>query len=126
MLGNDLLKCRIDEFDAATAVMGCAPADPALAGQAIADAGARNLLDEELARELVVETTADTWEAVPTPPYSLMVPRAVACRGRGGRTAPRPGWQILDAEGVRDAFDPVVRVRRGGWRNATSSGADPG
>ena len=50
------------EFDAATAVMGCAPAYLALAVEAIADAGAADGLDAELARELVVETTAGTAE----------------------------------------------------------------
>ena len=38
------------EFDAATAVMGCAPAYLALAVEAIAEAGAEAGLDEELAR----------------------------------------------------------------------------
>jgi pyrroline-5-carboxylate reductase len=50
------------QFDAATAVMGCAPAYLALAVEAIADAGATDGLDEELARELVVETAAGTAE----------------------------------------------------------------
>ncbi|HEX7293270.1 MAG TPA: pyrroline-5-carboxylate reductase dimerization domain-containing protein, partial [Solirubrobacterales bacterium] len=48
------------QFDAATAVMGCAPAYLALAVEALADAGTADGLDEELARELVVETTAGT------------------------------------------------------------------
>ena len=51
-----------EAFDAATAVMGCAPAYLALAVEALADAGADAGLDPELARELVVETTAGTAE----------------------------------------------------------------
>ena len=51
-----------DEFDAATAVMGCSPAYLALAVGAIADAGAADGLDPELARELIVETAAGTAE----------------------------------------------------------------
>ncbi|HVW48685.1 MAG TPA: NAD(P)-binding domain-containing protein, partial [Solirubrobacterales bacterium] len=47
-----------EDFDGATAVMGCAPAYLALAVEAIADAGAKDGLDPELARELIVETTA--------------------------------------------------------------------
>src|SRR4051812_18963917 len=42
------------DFDAATAVMGCAPAYLALAVEAIADAGAADGLDPGLSRELVV------------------------------------------------------------------------
>ncbi len=50
------------QFDAATAVMGCSPAYLALAVEAIADAGAADGLDAELARELVVETAVGTAE----------------------------------------------------------------
>ena len=51
-----------DDFDAATAVMGCSPAYLALAVGAIADAGAADGLAPELARELIVETAAGTAE----------------------------------------------------------------
>ena len=82
-----------EEFDAATAVMGCAPAYLALAVEAIADAGAKDGLDEELARELVVETTAGTAELL-----RLRHPADAAeggrfagrqHRGRAGGTGPR-------------------------------------
>ncbi len=55
LLGH-VVELADDDFDAATAVMGCAPAYLALAVEAIADAGAADGLDPELARELVVET----------------------------------------------------------------------
>src|SRR5262249_58636928 len=62
----DLLGKTVDlpdaQFDAATAVMGCAPAYLALAVEALADAGAEAGLDDALARELVVETAARTAE----------------------------------------------------------------
>ena len=50
------------QFDAATAVMGCAPAYLALAVEAIADAGVTDGLEAGLARQLVVETAAGTAE----------------------------------------------------------------
>ncbi|HEU4461768.1 MAG TPA: pyrroline-5-carboxylate reductase dimerization domain-containing protein, partial [Solirubrobacterales bacterium] len=55
---------EIDEsdFDGATAVMGCSPAYLALAVEAIADAGAADGLDADLACQLVVETAAGTAE----------------------------------------------------------------
>jgi pyrroline-5-carboxylate reductase len=48
--------------DAATAVMGCAPAYLALTAEAIADSGASYGLDPNLAHELVTETMAATAE----------------------------------------------------------------
>ena len=85
--------------------MGCAPAYLALAVEAIADAGAAAGLDEELARELVVETTrgrpsccgcgtrADVRKAVASP---------------GGST--EAGLEALDREGAREAFEAAVRA----------------
>ena len=73
--------CPTREFDAATAVMGCAPAYLALAVEAIADAGAADGLDPELARELVVETAAGTAE--------LLRDRHPGRRPQGGRLARR-------------------------------------
>ena len=104
MLGN-VVELPDEEFDAATAVMGCAPAYLALAVEAIADAGARDGLDEELARELVVETTAGTAELLRLR-HPADVRRAVA--SPGGST--EAGLQILDTEGVRDAFEAAVRA----------------
>ena len=94
-----------EEFDAATAVMGCAPAYLALAVEAIADAGARDGLDEALARELVVETTAGTAELLRLR-HPADVRRAVA--SPGGST--EAGLAALDREGVREAFEAAVRA----------------
>jgi pyrroline-5-carboxylate reductase len=93
------------QFDAATAVMGCAPAYLALAVEALADAGAADGLDPELARELVVETTAGTAELLRLR-HPADVRRAVA--SPGGSTA--AGLEALDREGARQAFEAAVRA----------------
>jgi pyrroline-5-carboxylate reductase len=93
------------EFDAATAVMGCAPAYLALAVEAIADAGAEDGLDPVLARELVVETTAGTAELL-RERHPADVRRAVA--SPGGST--EAGLEALDREGARQAFEAAVRA----------------
>jgi pyrroline-5-carboxylate reductase len=93
------------EFDAATAVMGCAPAYVALAVEAIADAGVADGLDEELARELVVETTAGTAELLRRR-HPADVRRAVA--SPGGST--EAGLEALEREGAREAFEAAVRA----------------
>lgn len=93
------------QFDAATAVMGCAPAYLALAVEAIADAGAADGLAPELARELVVETAAGTAELLREhEPAALR--RAVA--SPGGST--EAGLEALDREGAREAFEAAVRA----------------
>ena len=80
--------CPTRHFDAATAVMGCAPAYLALAVEALADAGADAGLDEELARELVVETTAGTAELLRIRhPSDVRTRRRLA--GRQHRGGPR-------------------------------------
>lgn len=93
------------EFDAATAVMGCAPAYLALAVEALADAGAEAGLDPELARELVVETTAGTAELLRRR-HPADVRKAVA--SPGGST--EAGLEALDREGGREAFEAAVRA----------------
>lgn len=93
------------QFDAATAMMGCAPAYLALAVEAIADAGAEDGLDEELARELVVETTAGTAELLRIR-HPADVRKAVA--SPGGST--EAGLEALDREGAREAFAAAVRA----------------
>jgi pyrroline-5-carboxylate reductase len=105
---------EIDEgdFDAATAVMGCAPAYLALAVEAIGDAGADDGLDPELARELIVETTAGTAELL-RHRHPADVRRAVA--SPGGST--EAGLEELDRLGARAAFVAAVdgslrRMRR--------------
>jgi pyrroline-5-carboxylate reductase len=93
------------QFDAATAVMGCAPAYLALAVEAIADAGAADGLDAELARDLVVETAVGTAELLRShDPAALR--EAVA--SPGGST--EAGLEALDREGAREAFEAAVRA----------------
>jgi pyrroline-5-carboxylate reductase len=93
------------EFDAATAVMGCAPAYLALAVEAIADAGASEDLSAGLARELVVETASGTAELLRdrSPAY---VRKAVA--SPGGST--EAGLEALERAGARAAFEAAVKA----------------
>ncbi len=104
LLGH-VVELRDEQFDAATAVMGCAPAYLALAVEAIADAGAADGLDPELARELVVETAAGTAELLRVR-HPADVRRAVA--SPGGST--EAGLEALDREGARTAFEAAVRA----------------
>jgi pyrroline-5-carboxylate reductase len=92
-----------DDFDAATAVMGCSPAYLALAVEAIAEAGVADGLDAGLARDLVVETAVGTAELLRHhDPAELR--RAVA--SPGGAT--EAGLEALDRTGARDAFAAAV------------------
>jgi pyrroline-5-carboxylate reductase len=93
------------DFDEATAIMGCAPAYLALAVEALTDAGVAAGLDEELARELVVETTAGTAELLRIR-HPADVRRAVA--SPGGST--EAGLEALDRAGARSAFEAAVRA----------------
>lgn len=93
------------EFDAATAVMGCAPAYLALVVEAIADAGTEDGLDGALARELVVETAVGTAELLRVR-HPADVRKAVA--SPGGST--EAGLEALDREGAREAFAAAVRA----------------
>ena len=93
------------ELDAATAVMGCAPAYLALAVEAIAAAGAEAGLDAGLARKLVVETTAGTAELL-RERHPAEVREAVA--SPGGST--EAGLEALEREGARGAFEAAVRA----------------
>ncbi|MBS1883895.1 MAG: NAD(P)-binding domain-containing protein [Actinobacteria bacterium] len=94
-----------DDFDGATAVMACAPAYVALAAEAIGDAGAADGLDPELARELIVETTAGTAELLRLR-HPADVRRAVA--SPGGST--EAGLEELDRQGARAAFTGAVEA----------------
>jgi len=73
--------------------------------EAIADAGAADGLDPELARELVVETAAGTAELLRVR-HPADVREAVA--SPGGST--EAGLEALDREGVREAFAAAVRA----------------
>lgn len=104
MLGH-LVELAEEDFDAATAVMGCSPAYLALAVEAIADAGAADGLDPRLARELVVETAVGTAELLRHhDPAALR--KAVA--SPGGST--EKGLEALDREGARGAFAAAVEA----------------
>jgi pyrroline-5-carboxylate reductase len=92
-----------DDFDRATAVMGCSPAYLALAVEAIGDAAAADGLDPELARELIVETAVGTAELLRRR-HPAEVRRAVA--SPGGST--EAGLKELDRAGARDAFFAAV------------------
>jgi pyrroline-5-carboxylate reductase len=104
LLGH-VVELADEDFDAATAVMGCAPAYLALAVEAIADAGTAAGLDPELARELVVETAAGTGELF-RDRHPAAVREAVA--SPGGST--EAGLEALDREGAREAFEAAVRA----------------
>jgi pyrroline-5-carboxylate reductase len=93
------------DFDEATAIMGCAPAYLALAVEALADAGAAAGLDPDLARELVVETTAGTAELLRRR-HPADVRKAVA--SPGGST--EVGLEALEREGARRAFEAAVEA----------------
>jgi len=94
-----------EDFDAATAVMGCSPAYLALAVEAIADAGAAAGLDPDLAGELVVETAVGTAELL-----RRHDPAAVreAVASPGGST--EKGLEALEREGARRAFTAAVEA----------------
>lgn len=92
-----------EDFDAATAVMGCAPAYLALVVEAIADAGAADGLDPELAHELIVETAAGTAELLRRR-RPAEVRRAVA--SPGGST--EAGLEELERTDARGAFAAAV------------------
>jgi pyrroline-5-carboxylate reductase len=100
-----LVELPDSQFDAATAVMGCSPAYLALAVEAISTAGTAAGLDEELARQLVVETTLGTAELLRLR-HPGDVRKAVA--SPGGST--EAGLEALDRLGARDAFEAAVRA----------------
>jgi pyrroline-5-carboxylate reductase len=94
-----------EDFDAATAIMGCAPAYMAVTVEALVDAGAAAGLDPDLALKLVVETNAGTAELLRNrPPTSIR--KAVA--SPGGST--EAGLEALEREGVRRAFEAAVEA----------------
>ena len=104
LLGH-VVELADEDFDAATAVMGCAPAYLALAVEAIAEAGAADGLDPELARELVTETAVGTAELLRSHDPAA-IRKAVA--SPGGST--EAGLEALDREGAREAFAAAVRA----------------
>jgi pyrroline-5-carboxylate reductase len=105
MVLGHVVRLPDSQFDAATAVMGCAPAYLALAVEALADAGAAAGLDPDLARELVVETTGGTAELLRVR-HPADVRAAVA--SPGGST--EAGLEALDRAGARAAFEAAVEA----------------
>ena len=104
MLGR-VVEIAEEDFDAATAVMGCSPAYLALVVEAIAGAGAADGLEPELSRQLVVETAAGTAELLRRH-APAEVRKAVA--SPGGST--EKGLEALDREGARRAFEAAVEA----------------
>jgi pyrroline-5-carboxylate reductase len=103
LLGR-MVELEEELLDPATAVMGCSPAYFALIAEVLAGAGARRGLDEELSRELVLETLAGTAQLLETRhPASLR--RAVA--SPGGST--EAGLEALDRNGATQAFESAVQ-----------------
>jgi pyrroline-5-carboxylate reductase len=104
LLGQ-LVEISEEDFDLATAAMGCSPAYLALAVEAIADASADAGLDPKLARQLVVETAVGTAELL-----RHRDPAAVrdAVASPGGST--EQGLKALDREGARQAFAAAVEA----------------
>lgn len=104
LLGH-LVELPDADFDAATAVMGCAPAYLALAVEAIAEAGAAAGLDPALSLKLVAETAAGTAELLRSQ-HPAEIREAVA--SPGGST--EAGLEALDREGARRAFEAAVEA----------------
>lgn len=94
-----------EEFDAATAVMGCAPAYLALAVEAIAAAGARDGLPPDLSLELVVETAAGTAELLRNLTPSEL---RAAVASPGGST--EAGLAALEDREVPAGYEAAVRA----------------
>jgi pyrroline-5-carboxylate reductase len=92
-------------FDAATAVMGCSPAYLAMAAAALAESGAAEGLDPELAQRMVAETMAGTAELLRRhSPADIR--RAVA--SPGGST--EAGLEALERGGGPAAFEAAVQA----------------
>ena len=92
-------------FDAATAVMGCAPAYLALVMEAIAEAGAADGLETGLAHSLIVDAAAGTAEVLQRH-HPATLREAVA--SPGGST--EAGLAVLEEEEVAEAFEGAVRA----------------
>jgi pyrroline-5-carboxylate reductase len=104
LLGH-VVEIAEEDFDGATAVMGCAPAYLALAVEAIAEAGAADGLDPDLSRELVVGSAAGTAELLRRH-HPAELRKAVA--SPGGST--EAGLEALEREGARRAFEAAVEA----------------
>jgi pyrroline-5-carboxylate reductase len=93
------------QLDAATAVMGCAPAYIALAVEALIEAGAEAGLDDELSSMLVSEAAAGVGRHLLTREPGEMQ-RAIA--SPGGST--EAGLEALAEREVHDSFKAAVEA----------------
>lgn len=93
------------QIDAATAVMGCAPAYLALAVEALIDAGVEAGLDPRLSRRLVTEAAAGTGAHLLTRDPG---PMQTAIASPGGST--EAGLDVLAEREVRAAFMAAVEA----------------
>lgn len=94
-----------DRIDAATAVMGCAPAYVALAAEAIIAAGVEYGLEPELSSRLVREALAGTGEHLLSRDPAAM---QVAIASPGGST--EAGLEAFRSHGGVDAFGMAVHA----------------
>jgi pyrroline-5-carboxylate reductase len=94
-----------EQFDAVTALSGCSPAYLALVVSRIAEAGAADGLDPELALSLMIDTAAGTAELLREREPGDVI-RAVA--SPGGST--EAGLEALEREGVGEALEGAVRA----------------
>jgi pyrroline-5-carboxylate reductase len=92
-------------FDAATALSGCSPAYIALVVSAIAEAGAADGLDADLALSLMVDTASGTAELLRHRDPAEVI-SAVA--SPGGST--EAGLAALEEHGVREGLAAAVRA----------------
>ncbi len=90
-------------IDAATAVMSCSPAYLARAGAALIESGAREGLDPELAKRLVLETMAGTAELLRERDPGAI---AEAVASPGGST--EVGLEALEKAGFEQALADAV------------------
>lgn len=100
-----LVEVPDEQLDAATAVMGCSPAYVALFAEAIAGAGAREGIDQRLAKELVLDTFAGTAELL-RDRQPAAVREAVA--SPGGST--EAGLEALAAHRVAEGIEAAVEA----------------
>ncbi|MDX6582174.1 MAG: pyrroline-5-carboxylate reductase [Solirubrobacterales bacterium] len=102
---SHLVEVPDELMDAATAVMGCSPAYLAVVIQNIAEAGAAEGLDPELAYELVLESFDGTIELMRR--YDAITVRS-SVASRGGAT--EAGLEALADAGVGDGLQAAVRA----------------
>lgn len=90
-------------IDPATAIMSCSPAYLALVAEALTEAGVREGLSEDAAREMVTETLAGTAELLEQR-HTLDLRRAVA--SPGGST--EAGLEALESGSLRETLAAAV------------------